>query len=210
MTRISLLAKAPIPGQVKTRLLPALSAQQACDLHRTMVEHAVTQACRAQLGEVQLYCSAAHPFFEHLAKHFDIELKYQVAGDLGIKITQALSSTPTETLVIGCDCPVIDWRLLQQCANALGDSQLVFLPAEDGGFGLVGMHRPNEFLLQTLFHQLPWGTAQVMALLRDAMTFNQCQWRELETIWDVDRPMDLERLAKMKIPGIESTENKRP
>ncbi|MBL8450164.1 MAG: DUF2064 domain-containing protein [Dechloromonas sp.] len=83
---------------------------------------------------------------------------------------------------------------LCSCADALRSGQdAVFLPAEDGGYVLVGLRRPQP----RLFADIEWGTERVMAQTRDRLRELGLLWSEPRTLWDVDRPEDLDRLRAM-------------
>ena len=94
--------------------------------------------------------------------------------------------------MIGADCPSITVTNLRACAAALRDGEdAVFLPAEDGGYGLVGLSRPRP----EIFHDMGWGGADVMEETRRRLRRLGLVWSEPATIWDVDRPEDALRLA---------------
>jgi glycosyltransferase A (GT-A) superfamily protein (DUF2064 family) len=66
----------------------------------------------------------------------------------------------------------------------------VLLPADDGGYGLIAARRIDT----SLFHNISWGTHRVMAQTRNALSRLDWSWAELDTLWDIDRPQDLQRL----------------
>ena len=79
---------------------------------------------------------------------------------------------------------------LHQAAQALQDgNDAVFIPAEDGGYALVGLRRA----LPEIFHDVDWGSERVMTQTRERMKCLGLHWSELETLWDVDRPEDVVR-----------------
>ena len=191
--RIMVFAKAPIAGEVKTRLCPPLSFEQAAQLHQRMIRHTLNTASLADLGPVELYCAPdmTHDFFADCRRDFHILLKAQAIGDLGVKMQTALSDA-RRTILIGTDCPSITPDYLRQAAAALTtENAIVFGPAEDGGYGLIGVNgaTPN------IFSGIPWGSADVMKSTRNILSATGRVWRELKPIWDVDRPEDLQRLA---------------
>jgi hypothetical protein len=69
----------------------------------------------------------------------------------------------------------------------------VVLPAEDGGYVLIGTARPQP----VLFAGVEWGTERVMAQTRECLRAAGLRWCEPATLWDVDRPADLARLAAL-------------
>jgi len=79
LPRISVFAKAPVPGQAKTRLIPALGPDGAARLHARLVTHTLTTVSAAALGPVTLWCApdTAHPFFDGLAARFGVTREVQ-------------------------------------------------------------------------------------------------------------------------------------
>ncbi|WP_280542663.1 TIGR04282 family arsenosugar biosynthesis glycosyltransferase [Chromohalobacter sp. 11-W] len=193
-TEITLLvfAKAPIPGKVKTRLMPALDAEQARDVHVALLERTLEVARQTfPAARIQLWAGLepTHPLLEALAARHSIALHAQPSGDLGQRMHTALSAQRGPALLIGSDCPVLTTALLDRCAQALIDHDLVMLTAEDGGYALIGGHRlPAE-----MFTDMAWGgsevAAQTLARARELGLRVACPG----TVWDVDTPRDLER-----------------
>jgi glycosyltransferase A (GT-A) superfamily protein (DUF2064 family) len=90
-------------------------------------------------------------------------------------------------LLIGTDCPLLDPAHLQQAAQRLLDGEdAVFTPAEDGGYVLVGLSRPQS----ALFESVDWGTNRVMAQTRSQLQKMGLRWSEMPMLWDVDEPAD--------------------
>lgn len=195
---LQVFAKAPIAGEVKTRLCPPLSPHQAAALHRELLWHTLETASRAALGPIELWCMADihDPFFNQCRAYFHLELKPQVSGDLGIKMRAALEAGLTyadRAILIGGDCPSITPTYLQSAATALAaDNDVVLGPAEDGGYGLVGVAGD----VAEIFTDIPWGTALVMNATLGRLREHDLRWHGLAPIWDVDRPDDLARLAR--------------
>lgn len=191
-TTLLIFAKAPIPGKVKTRLMPSLDAEQARDVHVALLERTLEIACRAfPATHVQLWAGLepTHPTLVGLAAQHGIALHAQPEGDLGRRMHTALAAQSGPALLIGSDCPVLTPMLLERCAQALDDHDLVLLPAEDGGYGLIGGHR----LPQRLFVDIPWGGSEVAARTLARATGLGLRVACPDTVWDVDTPHDLER-----------------
>ncbi len=194
---LAILAKAPLPGQVKTRLIPRLGAEGAARLHRHLVWRTLETAVAATAAEsITLWTSLAfpgepeHAFFDICSAHFGIQLQPQPESDLGLRMYAALAAMPGPGLVIGCDCPMLDAALLRQCQTALASSECVLLPAEDGGYALVGA----RLIDPRLFQDIDWGTERVFTQTLERL--DALGWRHAcpATVWDIDRPADLERL----------------
>ena len=193
--QIAIMAKAPIPGLAKTRLIPVLGAQGAARLQRRLTRMTVACALAARLGPVTVWCTPdrRHRFFRALKRTSDVDLLVQSAGDLGDRMHTAfrLHCTRGPLLVVGTDCPVFCPTHLREAARALiaGDDA-VFYPAEDGGYALVGLRAPQP----ALFANMAWSTASVMAESRARARAQGLRVRQFETLWDVDQPEQLERL----------------
>ena len=141
---VIVFARAPVPGATKTRLIPALGAEGAAELHRRLVERMLTEALAADIGPVELCCTpdTDHPFFADCARRFGIGLQAQAGADLGARMVaafdRALSGART-ALLVGSDIPALDAQHLRQARSALRQAEAVFIPAEDGGYVLVGL-----------------------------------------------------------------------
>lgn len=202
---LAILAKAPIPGRVKTRLIPRLGAEGAAELHRRLVWHTLKTAVAATSpASITLWTGLAaphteeHAFFDECAEHFGIRLRAQPGGDLGIRMHAALAAMPGPGLVIGCDCPMLDATLLQRCQNSLAALDCVLLPAEDGGYALVGSRRVDR----RLFADIDWSTERVMAQTLSHIAELGWTYACPARVWDVDRPADIDRL--LSLPGTAS------
>lgn len=194
MTAVAVFARAPQPGACKTRLIPALGAQGAARLHGRLVAHAMATAAAAALGPVTLWCApdVSDPFLVDCARAHGAALRAQTGEDLGARMLAAFSAAEGPLLLMGSDCPSITVADLRACAQALERMQAVFLPAEDGGYGLIGARAPHP----ALFEGVAWGSAQVMAQTRARLSALGLTWREPRVIWDVDWPDDLDRLRR--------------
>lgn len=193
--QIAIMAKAPIPGLAKTRLIPVLGAAGAARLQRRLTRMTVTCARDARLGEVTVWCAPdnRHRFFRALRHTTGVNLLVQSDGDLGERMHTAfrLHCARGPVLVVGTDCPVLHPEHLRAAARALiaGDDA-VFYPAEDGGYALIGLRAPQP----TLFADMAWSTGSVMSNTRARARAQGLRIREFETLWDVDLPDQLERL----------------
>ena len=196
--QIAVFAKAPLPGLAKTRLIPALGAQGAARLQRRFTRDTVRVAEQAQLGSVTIWCTPdpLHRFFRALERTADVQCRAQTGDDLGQRMLRAFEHHCAHgpLLLIGTDCPMLTSEHLRDAANCLLDGDhAVFLPTEDGGYGLIGLQRP----LPALFDGIQWSTAHVMTQTRERLRSQRAVWREPATLWDVDRPEDLPRLAAL-------------
>jgi uncharacterized protein len=193
--RIAIFARAPVAGYAKTRLAPLLGAEGAAALQAELIERTVATALASGLRPVSLWCApdAGHALFARLAAAHGIRLFDQQGADLGARMAAAFEAlTPPPLLLIGSDCPALTPEHLRDCAAALaaGDDA-VFLPAEDGGYVLVGLKEPRP----ELFAGIAWGTERVMAETRARMRTAGLSWSEPAVLWDLDEPSDFARAA---------------
>lgn len=191
---VAILARAPIPGQAKTRLIPVLGPEGAARLQRWLLQRTVAMALVADVGPVTLWCAGdpRHPDFAVCRAYGSVTVRHQPQGHLGRRMLVAMreSATAAGALVIGTDCPVMTATHLREAAGTLQQSDAVVYPAEDGGYVLIGMTKP----VGAVFGNMDWGTGQVMEQTRDRLVASGLNWNEPTTLWDVDRPEDLVRL----------------
>ena len=201
--RIIVYAKAPIPGEVKTRLSAVLDAESSAVLHAALVERALAIAQDSGLAHRELCCAPdqTHSFFRTCAEDFGVALTGQGEGGLGERMLRTLAralQTHEAAIIIGADCPALTGRHVAGAARALASNDVVLTPADDGGYVLIGARRVHD----DMFDAIDWGTDEVMAQQRRQLRACALSWHEMETLWDVDRPEDLPRLRALK-PALE-------
>ncbi|HCP21359.1 TIGR04282 family arsenosugar biosynthesis glycosyltransferase [Marinobacter nauticus] len=201
-TRIIVIAKEPLPGTVKTRLIPALGEIGAARLADRMLRHTLTQALTANIGPVELCVSPdpAAEYWQQLNLGDRAILSSQAEGDLGHRMAEAARNALTAGLpviLIGTDCPDLDANRLRQMAGELQNHDACLCPVADGGYALLGLRRFSP----TLFTDIPWSTEQVAAITRQRLATLGWRLAESETLHDVDEPADLQRLAT-DYPGL--------
>jgi rSAM/selenodomain-associated transferase 1 len=196
-TAVIVFARTPSPGAVKTRLIPLLGAEGAAALHARLAERTLETARTAALARIELHGTpdVDDQFFRSCAGRFAATLAAQTGADLGARMRAAFDSALARhprALLVGSDCPALTARHLRQANQALRDgADAVFVPCEDGGYALIGLRRSDA----RLFEDIAWGSGTVMADTRAQLAALGWRWRELETLWDVDRPEDYMRLV---------------
>ncbi|MCR6496521.1 TIGR04282 family arsenosugar biosynthesis glycosyltransferase [Thermomonas sp. S9] len=194
--RTVIFAKAPQPGRVKTRLIPALGAQGAALLAQRMLRYTVQQALAAALGPVEL-CVTPHPRtpvwrpFRDLA--WPLGWQGQGDGDLGDRLALAAARTlahGASVLLIGTDCPGLTAARLRDAAAQLAAHDAVMVPSHDGGYVLLGLRRFSP----QLFQGIAWSTPQVAAQTQERLC--QLGWTlaRRPPLHDIDEPADLAAL----------------
>jgi len=193
-----IFAKAPIPGQVKTRLCPPLTPDEAATLHGSFVLDTLerTQAAVVKLQlplDRYLACapSSAHVFFKIMAERQGVRLIDQVGDDLGARMNQACETMFARgykrVLIVGTDVPTVPLDNFKQALALLETNDLVLGPALDGGYYLVGLTRTAA----GLFVGIPWSTELVLARTQEKATNLGLKtslippWRDVDTMDDV-------------------------
>jgi uncharacterized protein len=192
---IAIMAKAPIPGVVKTRLIPTIGAHAAAVLQERLTERAIATALAADVGPVTLWCSpdATHSTFLKLVMQQRIILKRQPEGDLGARMLAATAASSDPVLVIGTDCPALTELHLRGATNALREgNDVTLIPAEDGGYVLIGTRTPQP----AIFAGIAWGANTVLAETRGRIIEQRLGLTEQPPLWDVDTEADLARLER--------------
>lgn len=203
-TSVIVFAKAPVAGLAKTRLAPALGPAGAAALAGRMLRHALAQATAAAVGPVELCAApdATHPLLRAAAADCGAALAEQGPGDLGQRMHRAFARHlmhHDRALLIGTDAPSLDAGTLRQAARALHDHELVFVPALDGGYALIGQRHADS----RWFSDMSWSHARVMADTRERLRAAGVRWTELAPVADIDEPADLRHLPPGWLDGLE-------
>ncbi len=193
---VAVMAKAPVPGLAKTRLMPLLGAVGAARAQRGFALRTLATARHAATGPITVWSApdTQHRFFRSLQSRHGVVCRPQSMGDLGQRMTAAMQAhfqqfPQLPLLIIGTDCPVLTSAHLQQAVDALQTRDAVLIPAEDGGYVLIGLARP----LPAVFERVDWSTDRVLAQTRERLQEAGATWQELPTLWDVDEPADWHR-----------------
>lgn len=200
-TVIQAFCKAPVAGQVKTRLMPELSATEAMQVHIELTERLLKLLHEAALCPIQLWCSPSteFEFFQQQAQKYSLTLQQQAGSGLGERMFHALNAglrNFQHALLVGCDCPSLTVDDFSQAIIALKqEADIVLAPTEDGGYCLIGLKQPQAELLSDV--DMPWGTSQVLPIARERIKQQQLKAYELRLQWDVDTPQDLVRYQKI-------------
>jgi rSAM/selenodomain-associated transferase 1 len=191
-------AKAPIPGQVKTRLCPPLTPDEAATLHGSFVLDTLerTKAAATKLKvpvDRYLACapSSSHVFFKIMEERQGVKLLDQAGEDLGARMSHAFDMLFTRgyarVLIVGTDVPSLPLDHYGQALTLLETNTLVLGPALDGGYYLIGLTRAAP----ALFSEIPWSTDRVLAVTQERArslgltTALLPPWRDIDTIDDL-------------------------
>jgi rSAM/selenodomain-associated transferase 1 len=210
-TALVVFAKAPIPGQVKTRLCPPLTPDEAATLHGSFVldvlERTKAAATRFTLPlDRYLACapSSAHVFFKIMEERQGVKLIDQVGDDLGARMTATFEALFARgchrVMIVGTDVPTVPLDHFKQALAQLETHDLVLGPALDGGYYLIGLRKPAP----DLFTNIPWSTDRVLNMTQEkasALGLTMATippWQDVDTIEDLKALIEAESLDAKK------------
>jgi hypothetical protein len=192
MITLGIFAKPPIPGMVKTRLIPDIGAAKAARVYRYCLEYTLAVARQSGL-DYQLFLSADSddPLFQGEA------YRLQRGENLGERMYHAfqelLGRGTDGALIVGTDCLDLTRMHLQDAAQSLSDHELVLLPALDGGYALIG----GTTVDPALFSQIHWSSDRVYdQTMKNARRLNY-RVASLESLRDIDTLQDLEHYPEL-------------
>ncbi len=196
-TVLLIFAKAPIAGQVNTRLIPAIGEQRATQLQHDLIVHRMQQFHKTKNIDVQLYCTpdTGHPLFQQCRHDYGISLHVQSGNHLGQRMSSALYDALQQydtAVLIGTDAPAVDADCVNQAVQAATHCNVVLQPATDGGYVLIAMRQHHE----TVFDNIDWGSDQVLIQTRKQLAASNLHAIELPVCWDIDTFADYQRYQK--------------
>lgn len=195
MNQVQVFAKAPVPGQVKRRLQPPLSPEEAATLHEAFVRDVVARERRPDRAvTVWRAGDVHHPLWADLRAQ-GVALAQQDGADLGDRMAHALHTglhSGEKVVLIGTDTPSLPAAVTDRAFAALDEVPVVLGPACDGGYYLVGVRGD----VPDLFSGVAWSSARVLAQTLARLDSLGVAWALVDFWYDVDRPADLALLAR--------------
>ena len=188
---VLIVAKAPVAGQVNTRLIPDIGVEAATALQFELIQSRLESLNETKLCETQLWCApdVHHPFFQQCQSQYNIELHKQSGDDLGVRMSSAIEQSLKKfkrVVLVGTDAPSLSCEHIETAIEQLENHDVVIGPAEDGGYVLIGMSQHSD----AVFQVVEWGTDQVLDETRAKIQENKLSCFELEPCWDIDRVED--------------------
>lgn len=187
------MAKAPVPGTVKTRL--GLPTEEAARLQEALIPDTIEKAC--SLGPVTVAGTPTDrlPLISTLLPE-GVRLIPQADGDLGEKMLSGaralFEQSGNPVIILGTDAPTLPSSRLAEAARALRTHDAAIISSVDGGYVLLGLRRPHEIL----FQDIVWSTGAVYGQTLDRAQEAGLSVHEGEPWYDVDTPGDLGRLRR--------------
>lgn len=190
---IILFAKAPVPGRVKTRLLPAVSADSAALLHSAFVRDAVESLeALGAIADLELHTDIVTDAWPEIT----VSRKLQHEGDLGLKMFKALEFAlhrgHPQALILGSDSPTLPPNYLRALLETEAD--VAFGPTTDGGYYAISARRVQP----EMFHAVRWSTSHALQDTLDACGACGLSLASAPEWFDVDEPADLDQLRRTR------------
>lgn len=197
-----LFAKQPIAGEVKTRLQPQYTPEQAADIAQYFIEASVVNAVNHWAGPVSIYTSPdiSHPIFRSLAEQYGLKLYSQKGNGLGLRMHAAIEDGIKRhgaAAVMGCDLPHCPQSIFENAFGLMSNKHVVLGPTRDGGYYFVGM---AESCVE-LFTDITWGTDKVLADTLSRAASLEIDIVLLPTLQDIDTATDMLEVARV-FPGL--------
>ncbi|MCK5667123.1 MAG: TIGR04282 family arsenosugar biosynthesis glycosyltransferase, partial [Thiotrichaceae bacterium] len=200
---IIIFARQPIIGQVKTRLIPVLGELGATQLYTRLLDHAINNVLAAKICPLEI-CITPESDMDYFFSQYNrqkLTLSRQSQGDLGDRMYQAMHlalQNYSKVILIGSDCPFISRAVLVQSVTTLNNHDMVFSPASDGGYVLIGAKNISA----AVFENIQWSSEHVMSQSRQRLSAEQISWKELSVQHDIDVAADLNYLPDVLRYGI--------
>ncbi|MDP3091894.1 MAG: TIGR04282 family arsenosugar biosynthesis glycosyltransferase [Nitrospira sp.] len=209
-----IFAKAPVPGQVKTRLCPPLTADEAATLHGSfvidMLERTKVATTKLKLPvDRYLACapSSTLVFFQIMEERHSVKLIDQVGHDLGARMQQAFATlfgkSYQRVFIVGTDVPSLPLDHYKQALALLDAHDVVLGPALDGGYYLIGLKQPRP----ELFVDIAWSTDGVLAATQGKAAGLGLKVALLPSWRDVDTVDDLQALIEASAADAKKPKN---
>lgn len=181
--------KNPILGRVKTRLAKDIGNESALQVYLKLLD--INLQCILNFkGEVHLYFDSFLPEEKTYPKH--LKLFIQKGNDLGERMSNAFQNSFEKgfkkCIIIGSDCPAIEPKHLEKSLTNFDTTDVVFGPAIDGGYYLLGM---NKYYPE-LFKNVEWSSEKVLDQSISICINKNLKHQLLEPLRDIDTKDDLD------------------
>ena len=189
--RILVMAKAPIPSKVKTRL--GLPPQDAAGLQAALIRDTVDKA-RSLVPTTLAGAPADRLDLISPRLPDGVALIPQAPGDPGDRMLDAFRSlfdaSPDPVLLLGTDAPTLPAEAIEKAASALALTELFIILSTDGAYVLLGLRRP----VAAVFRGVDWSTEAVHRQTLERAEDAGLSVHVGDPWYDVDEPEDLDRL----------------
>lgn len=186
---ICVFLKAPVPGEVKTRLAKDVGAEEAVRIYRRLVEHQLAEIPAEWRIEIHF---TPQPEEDRMRTWLGTQVHYfpQGAGGLGERLTfgqaEAFRRGAPLVFLIGGDCPGLSEEHFRLADRTVKNADGVITPTTDGGYALLGTRRQQPHLFQNISWSTPDVFAQTLARAKEV----ELHLAVMECLTDVDTLAD--------------------
>jgi uncharacterized protein len=201
---LAVMAKAPVAGSVKTRLVPPLTHQQAAELYRALLLDQLEHLTSLHIAD--LYVAFMPHDADTLMERL-VPAVYQCFPQRGADLGQRMNEVFAElwrrghrnAVLIGSDLPLVPLDTLHEVFTYLSpsDKRVVLGPSQDGGYYLVGMNQP----VPEIFSDMTWSHNRVLAETIEKLARLDIDFHLARKWFDVDRIEDLQQLRAASDPS---------
>lgn len=192
---IIIFVRNPELGKVKTRLAREIGDASALEVYKKLLQHTHDITCNLNCHKYVYYAGAVTE--KDLWDNETYFKAIQEGNDLGERMMnafQALFEAGYKKLVIiGSDCPELSSSLIDKAFQLLESSEVVFGPAADGGYYLLGLTQ----LCEKLFENKSWSTGSVMADSIHDLSGLKISYALLPVLRDIDTNADLKNFKQL-------------
>ena len=183
--KIIVFTKPPIAGKCKSRLIPHLGKEGAADVQKKLLFNITNKLKEYNICPFEIWTSEASEFFSKHSLFSEIIIKLQNGSDLGQRMSHAIHSSigsNKPVILIGSDCAEFSKPYFTQAIQQLENHDVVFGPAYDGGYVLVGMSVYSPII----FQDIQWGENDVLKLSCQRLDHELTSYSLLPVLHDID------------------------
>ncbi len=186
-----IMARAPVAGKVKTRLIPAVGKKRAAMIYMTLLDRTARELSSSGNYQIELSCSpdTTHPKFRNYRLGLRIGLHRQPTGHLGRRMYRIIATglqNHENVIIVGSDLTNLSRHRVESAFLSLQSNDLVLGLTEDGGYGLIGMKKSHAHV----FRNMPWSSAKVARLTQERIRRSGLKLAVFEGLLDIDTLRD--------------------
>jgi rSAM/selenodomain-associated transferase 1 len=191
-----IIAKHPDKGSVKTRLSGKMTDEDRLKIYTFLLKSTFSRL--GSINRVDTFIAFAPKHAERYFSSFGLYLLPLPEGDLGVKMFHAFrevfSNGYQKAALVGVDIPDLSSHIIQKGFELLNNSDVVFGPAQDGGYYLIGMKKP----IHALFHEIPWSSEITLQRSREKARALGYTVSLTEKLSDIDTIEDVKKAGFLK------------
>ena len=187
--------KNPELGKCKTRLAATIGDENALVVYKKLLSHTKHVSLEISINRFLFYAQNINTSDNWDNAQFEKNLQHP--GDLGDRMHDAFSrvlQSESEAIIIGSDCPEINAQVIEKALIGLKKSDYVIGPTHDGGYYLLGMKTPSQFL----FEEMEWSVESVFEETISRIKKEGKTYTILQKMSDLDNEEDLNNFPSFK------------